>query len=98
MKEQQLGIMLDQRSSKSQVFTPYYWELNLTELGYFLVQWGWVLNIKPPPYIIDEESWQLMNKINERKIEEIESSLPKIIPEENKELFKELFKQLLNRK
>jgi len=88
MESEYIGIALDRNSS--QVFTPQHWEMNLSEMGYFLVQWGWVLNIKPPPYIVDDESWQLMNKINKRKTLIFKELLPQEMPEELKELFNQL--------
>jgi len=50
-------------------YSPRGWELGVSEFGEFLVHWGWVLNVRPP--LIDNESWELMNKYN-KKSEEIE--------------------------
>jgi len=90
------GFMLERQNF--QVFAPQHWEMNLSEIGYFLVQWGWVLNIKPPPYIVDDESWQLMNKINKRKSEEDLELTPLATQKEMPEKLKNMLEQLINRK
>lgn len=88
------GILMN--VDRGSVFSPFHWEMGMSEMGHFLLTWGWALNIKPPPYIVDEASWQLMNKINKRNPEKIE--LSQISQQEIPDEIKELFEQLINRK
>jgi len=74
----------------------YGWEMNLSEMEYFLVQWGWVLNIKPSPYIVDAQAWDMMNKINKRKPEMPE--IPEVTQQEMPEELKRILEQMINRK
>jgi len=57
------GMIIKNLSHQSMI-VPRYWEMGMSEFNEFLVRWGWVLDIRPP--LIDDESWNLMNKCNNK--------------------------------
>ena len=72
------------------VYKPAYWEMGISEFGEFLVHWGWVLDVRPP--LIDNESWDLMNKFNKKEVKEVQTI------EEEQHPLQQLLQALMGRK